>query len=53
LTEEARIYNGEKIVFQQVMLGRATCKLIKLEYTPIPYIKINTKWLKDNMRHDI
>ena len=50
LTEEARICNGEKTISFNKRCWEnwsTTCKRMKLEHFLTPYMKINSKWIKD------
>ena len=54
MTKEARIYSGEKSLFNMWWWENwiATCKRMKLEHLTTIY-KMNSKWIKDiNIRPD-
>ena len=55
MTEEIRIYNGEKRVSSKWCWENwtSTCKRMKLKHSLTPYIKTNSKRIKDlNLRPD-
>ena len=55
MTKEAKLYNGEKTVFNGWFWDNwtATCKRIKLQYSLPSYTKIRSKWIKNlNVRSE-
>ena len=55
MSKEARIYSGEKSLFDKWHWGNwtATFKRMKLGNSLISYTKVNSKWIKDlNVRPD-
>ena len=56
MTKEGRIESGEKSLFNKWCWENwtAICNRVKLEYFPIPFTKVNSKWITDlNVRPEI
>ena len=47
MTKEAKLYNGAKTRLFNKWCWAGTWKRMKLEHFLTPYIKINSKWIKD------